>query len=431
MISIYAAAAISDDHEDGVDDPKCYKEATKSLLAEKWHMAMKDEIDAISQHQNVGDFVDLPEGRKTIPCHWVYQIKRDGAGNVQRYNTRLICGGNHQIEGIDYQATYAPTAHLCHVMLALAIPTMYDLKIHQMDVWKAFFGVDLAEEISMHPPQGYFCFLQNGSWYNDPRLNESSQKMVFRFRKTLYGLKQSSHVWYGTFKGLVILIRFVASCVDGGMFVLHDNVNHSIVIATVVLYVDDLLIITNEGLIGQIKDQMRKRFRMHHLGSVPFYLTMNIERNREYHKIDIHRHCYIKTILVKFRIDESWPVATPMGLKLPRSKPNKEACNPTIYQSMIGSVMYTMTASRPDIAYAIGVFSWYNQDLSNEHMVAPKHVFWYLNGTKGWWLHFRGVAEDTLGCYVDSDYAGCLDNYISTMGLVFTFGEAVDWRSRK
>ena len=155
MIPIYAAAAISDDHEDAID-PKSYKAPTESPLAERWDTAMKEELYAIGQHQVFGDFVELPEGRKALPSHWVYKIKRDGAGNVQRFKARLVCGGNHQIEGINYQATYAPTARLGHVRLALAIAAKYDLEIHQMDVCTAFFGVDLEEEIYMHPPQGYF-----------------------------------------------------------------------------------------------------------------------------------------------------------------------------------------------------------------------------------------------------------------------------------
>jgi len=82
---------------------------------------------------------------------------------VRRYKARLVCGGNHQIEGIDYQATYAPTARFGHVRLALAIAAKYDLEIHQMDVCTAFLRVDLEEEMYMHPPQGYFRLVQTGS----------------------------------------------------------------------------------------------------------------------------------------------------------------------------------------------------------------------------------------------------------------------------
>jgi hypothetical protein len=124
---------------------------------------------------------------------------------------------------------------------------------------------------------------------------------------------------------------------------------------------------------------------------------MNIERNREHHTIDIHQHSYIRTILVKFRMDVSRPVATPRAMKLHKRKPDKVACNPTIYQSMIGSFIYAMTATRPDIAYAIGVLCRYNHDPSNEHMVALKRMFWYHNGKKDWRLRFGGaIGECTL-----------------------------------
>jgi len=211
------------------------------------------------------------------------------------------------------------------------------------------------------------------------------------------------------------------------------------VVAAVDLYVDDLLIFADECLIGQITDQMKKRFQMHDLGRVSFYLGMNLERNQEHHTMDIHQHSYIWKIFAKFRIDESRLVATPMAMKLHKSKPDEEACDSTIYQWMIGSLMYAMPATRLEIAYAIGVLSRFNHDQSNEHMVALKRVFRYLNGTKDWRLGFRGAlrgalggeGEGALGCYVDSDNAGCPDDYKLTSGLVITFGGAVDSRSRK
>jgi hypothetical protein len=100
---------------------------------------MKEELDAIGQQQVFGDFVELPEGRKALPSNWVYKIKRDRAGDVQRFKARLVCGVNHQIEGIDYQATYAPTARLGHIWRALAITANYDPEIHQIDVCTTFF----------------------------------------------------------------------------------------------------------------------------------------------------------------------------------------------------------------------------------------------------------------------------------------------------
>jgi hypothetical protein len=99
-IPIYAAVAISDDHKDAIN-PNAYKAATESLLTDKWDTAMTEELDAVGQHQVSGDFVELPEGRKALPSYWVYKIKHNGAGNVQRCKARQVCGANHQIEGIN------------------------------------------------------------------------------------------------------------------------------------------------------------------------------------------------------------------------------------------------------------------------------------------------------------------------------------------
>jgi len=74
MIPIYTAGVISDDHEDGIEEPKSYKAATESPLAEKWDTVMKSEVNAIGQHQVVGDFAELPEGRKALPSDWVNKI---------------------------------------------------------------------------------------------------------------------------------------------------------------------------------------------------------------------------------------------------------------------------------------------------------------------------------------------------------------------
>jgi hypothetical protein len=137
----------------------------------------------------------------------------------------------------------------------------------------------------------------------------------------------------------VISIGFATSRANGGLFVLNGKEDHGIVIPAVVLYVDDLLNIANQGMIGQIQDQMKTRIRMHDLGSVSFFLGMNIECNREYYTTDIHQQSYIRMILAKFGINESRPVATPMAMKLYKRKPDEEACDATMNQSMIGSIM--------------------------------------------------------------------------------------------
>jgi len=100
----------------------------------------------------------------------------------------------------------------------------------------------------------------------------------------------------------VISIGSVASHLDGGHSLFEDE---GTVVAAVILYVDDLLIIANECFIEQIKDPMKKRFRKHDLGIVSLHLSMNMECNLEHHSIDTHHDSYIRTIFAKFRMHES------------------------------------------------------------------------------------------------------------------------------
>jgi hypothetical protein len=102
---------------------------------------------------------------------------------------------------------------------------------------------------------------------------------------------------------------------------------------------------------------------------------------------------------------------------------------------MIGSLMEVMTATQPDIAYAIGYLSRYNHEPSTEHIVTLKRVLRCLHGTKDrrvlFRLALRGEGDGAVGYYIDSGYAGCPDDYKSTSGLVITFRGAVNWRLRR
>jgi hypothetical protein len=212
-IPIYAEVVISDNHKDSID-PQSYKAPNESSLTDNWDTEMNETLDAIGWHQVLGDFVRFPEGRNALPSHWVYKIKRDGAGNLQWFKARLVCGKNHQFKGINNQPTYELTAFLSHVTLAVVIAAKYNLEIHQLDVCTAFLGVDFEEEIRIHPPQRYSRLLQKGMRYNNLG-SKTPQKMVLCLRKSCYCLKQSSHIGYSTCLDFVSSIEFAVLFFDG------------------------------------------------------------------------------------------------------------------------------------------------------------------------------------------------------------------------
>jgi len=233
----------------------------------------------------------------------------------------------------------------------------------------------MDQEIYRHVPQGYCQVLQNGSHYNEPRL-KTTQNIELHFRKSLCSLTHSWHNSYHTFKQFVIWIGFMALHINRGLRMVGDQ---GMVVAAVILYINNHFVFANEGLSGQINTQVIKMFQIHDLGSVSFYFSMTIKHNQEHHMIDINQHSYIQMNLVKFSMDESSPVATPIVMKLHQQTPDEEFCNQTLYQSMTIMLKLMMTAAEPNIAYTIGVLSQFNHDPFSGHIVAVNHVFWYLN----------------------------------------------------
>lgn len=99
------------------------------------------------------------------------------------------------------------------------------------------------------------------------------------------------------------------------------------------------------------------------------------------------------------------------------------------YSSAVGSLMYAMVATRPDIAFAVGVVSRFMANPRKKNWEAVKHILKYLKGTASKCLRF-GNSDASIVGFTDADYAGCVDTRRSTSRYVFLFaGAAVSWRS--
>jgi hypothetical protein len=107
-------------------DPTSYEEAMRSTHLSKWRETMEDEMRSMSANQ-VWKLEEIPKGAKTIDCKWLYKIKRDSKGNIDRFKVRLVVKGFTQREGIDYNETSSPVLSKDSFRIIMALVMHYDL----------------------------------------------------------------------------------------------------------------------------------------------------------------------------------------------------------------------------------------------------------------------------------------------------------------
>ena len=204
------------------------------------------------------------------------------------------------------------------------------------------------------------------------------------------------------------------------------------------LYVYNMLIVgSNTKRIANLKNVLSKSFVMKDLGPAKQTLGMRISRDRKNKKLWLSQDRYIEKMLQKFNRDKAKPVSSPLAghMKLcssqcPTSKEDTDEMKKVPYVLAIGSLMYAMVCTRPDIAHAVRVISKFMSNPGREHWTAVKWILRYLRGNFRVYLCF-GPGQPMLDGYTDSDMSGDVDSSKSTSGYLMTFaGAAMSWQLR-
>jgi hypothetical protein len=137
-----------------IHEPTTLEEALASEQAELWQQAADDEMTSLLAN-GTWELEELPPGVKPIPVKWVFKVKRDASGNIERYKARLVAKGFRQCEGIDYEEVFAPVSKYVTVRALLALAGAQNLEIHQLDIKTAFLYGKLEEDVWIQQPRGY------------------------------------------------------------------------------------------------------------------------------------------------------------------------------------------------------------------------------------------------------------------------------------
>ena len=405
-----ANAASTSDHV----EPQTYEEALASPQAAEWKLAMNEELASL--HANdTWTLEKQPAGVKPIPVKWVFKIKRDAAGNIERYKARLVAKGFMQREGIDFTEVFAPVSKHTTLRTLLALAAADDLELHQLDIKTAFLNGELEETIYMQQPEGYV---------------EGGTDTVCHLKKSLYGLRQAPRAWHTRLKQELELMGFKASDADPGLYIAQYKEGNIYIL----VYVDDILVAAKDmAAVASIKERLTSTFDVRDLGEAKYFLGMSLDRNRQEHTLKMSQQRLASELVDKYGLKEGKTKNVPMSpdIKLIQAEVDK-VLDKEVYQysELVGSLLYLSICTRPEISQAVGVLARYMSRPSMEHWTAAKAVLRYIAGTLDQGITFRQTEAPVEG-YCDADYAGDLDTRRSTTGFVFILsGGAISWSSK-
>ncbi|GJT77386.1 putative ribonuclease H-like domain-containing protein [Tanacetum coccineum] len=339
-----------------------------------------EDVDA-----EVWTLVDLPKGKRAIGTKWVYRNKKDERGIVVRNKTRLVAQGYTQEEGIDYNEVFAHVARIEAIRLFFAYASFMGFIMYQMDVKSAFLYGTIEEEVYVCQPPGF----------EDPQFPDK----VYKVEKALYGLHQAPRAWYETLSTYLIENGFRRGIIDKTLFIKKDK--------------GDILLV-----------------QMSSMGELTFFLGLQVQQKKD--GIFISQDKYVVDILKKFDFITVKTASTPM-------EPNKalvkdeeaDSVDVHLYRSMIGSLMY-LTASRPDITFAVCACARFQVTPKTSHLHAVKRIFRYLKGQPKLGLWYPRDSPFDLEAFSDSDYArASLDRKSTTGGCQFLGKRLISWQCKK
>ncbi|GJT38006.1 putative ribonuclease H-like domain-containing protein [Tanacetum coccineum] len=324
---------------------------------------------------------NLPYRKKAIGTKWVYKNKKDERGVVVRNKARLVA--RDIAERRDRFDSFAPVAKIEAIRIFLAFASYMGFIVYQMDMKSAFLYSKIDEEVYVSQPPGFI----------DPKY----PKKVYKVVKALYFLHQATRAWYATLSTFLLKSGYKRRTIDKTLFIKKDKND----IMLVQVYVDDIIFgSTKKSWCDEFEALIKSRFQM--------------------------------KILKKFDFASVKTASTPIETQKPLVK-DEEASDVDVhlYRSMIGSLMY-LTASRPDIMFAVCACSRFQVTPKTSHLNAVKRIFRYLKGKPKLGLWYPRVSSFDLEAYSDSDYTRAnLDRIPTTGGCQFLGRRLISWQCKK
>ena len=264
-----------------------------------------------------------------------------------------------------------------------------------MDVNSAYLNADIDTEIYVEQPKGFI------------KTDKSGRKLVWKLKKSLYGLKQSGRNWNNLLHKCLIDENFNQSLADTCVYTKFEGDSITIIL----FWVDDIIIAANNfDVLNTVKRKFHNMFKMKDMGVLSWFLGIEFKFTNG--NIIMNQNKYCLKILDKFDMNECKPKSIPCDASVNKTMnyDSPELADPRLYREIVGSLIYVMIGTRPDICYAVTKLSQHMSKPTNAHLGLAKHVLRYIKGTLNFVLKFS-KSDDPLKLigFCDSDWGNSED----------------------
>ena len=392
--------------------PLTIKQAKELPEWNLWLQSMKTELDALKK---MGTFElvkrkDVPRKHRIIKTKFVYKIKQNSDGSIQKYKSRLIGQGFLLRWGIDYYDTYSSVVSYAALRTLLALSAVTNEQISKADIGNAYLESSPDEDMPVYVTQA-------------PELEEQDpDEYVYKLKKSLYGMPFSGRTFQRVMEEFMVTLGFKRCKSDKCVYIKWVNGERIIVLT----YVDDLISMTGSDYLRQWwKDQLNKRFaKVAYEDNTDWILNMTITRGRYADGrtwVQLGQELAISKIAKAAGLLESNRCPTPAteGEKLrATAEGDKLPSEEWSYSSILGGILYVANLTRPDIAFAANRLTRYLKNPNSAHCQALKRLVRYLYHTREIGVRYSSGSSNPfrLSAAADASFADCEDTKRSTLG---------------
>lgn len=390
-------------------DPTSFKNAMKSSEKNLWCEAINEELSNIEYHQVWEDMFETP--KSFLHTLWIFKTKPATLSAKERKKARLCIQGFTQVEGEDYNNTFAPTGKFTTLLTVLMFAVDKQLTIRQFDVKSAFLYAPLKENLYIKTPEG------------------SSRKAPFlRLRKSLYGLKQAPANWYETLTSWFEEINYMQSTSDPCLFIHRDKDSF------IFFHVDDLIVV---GKVDIFESLFLHRFPNSTAHEPDTLLGMDVTKTNN--SISLSQEKLIDKGLKMLGLQDCKSVNTPLSVAVqlkPATQEEKDEFSKLNinFRTFTGILNYLSCRTRPDLAPAVSILSSFNQEPGITHWKELIHCWKYVKGTKQLHLKLSPVTDpaNSIKHYTDATWADDLETRISRSGSICFWKQCpIAWNSKR